>query len=84
MSSGKRHVSRQRADGDLAEACQQPGPYLSVDATQQTSVAGVFAAGDAASPMYNATFASAAGVKAGISAHRALVLDAEQRGMDRS
>lgn len=60
------------------------GPYLSVDAMQQTSVAGVFAAGDVASPMYNATFASAAGVMAGISAHRALVLDAAQRAMDRS
>ena len=60
------------------------GPYLCVDAMQQTSVAGVFAAGDAASPMYNATFASAAGVMAGISAHRALVLDAAQRAMDRS
>lgn len=52
------------------------GPYVRVDETQRTSLAGVFAAGDAASQMYNATFASAAGVMAGVAAHRALVLDA--------
>ena len=38
-----------------------------------TSQPGVFAAGDAASPMHNATLASASGVMAGISAHRALI-----------
>jgi thioredoxin reductase len=38
-----------------------------------TSLPGVFAAGDAASPMHNATLASASGVMAGISAHRALI-----------
>jgi thioredoxin reductase len=38
-----------------------------------TSEPGVFAAGDAASPMHNATLASASGVMAGISAHRALI-----------
>lgn len=38
-----------------------------------TSKQGVFAAGDAASPMHNATLASASGVMAGISAHRALI-----------
>lgn len=52
------------------------GPYVQVDETQQTSVPGVFAAGDAASPMYNATLASAAGVMAGAAAHRALVMEA--------
>lgn len=52
------------------------GPHITVDPMQHTSVPGVFAAGDAASAMYNATFASAAGVMAGVSAHRALVLDA--------
>lgn len=52
------------------------GPYIQVDPMQQTSVAGVFAAGDAAAQMYNATLASAAGVLAGVAAHRALVLDA--------
>lgn len=38
-----------------------------------TSEPGVFAAGDAASPMHNATLATASGVMAGISAHRALI-----------
>lgn len=38
-----------------------------------TSMAGVFAAGDAATPMHNATLASASGVMAGVSAHRALM-----------
>lgn len=50
------------------------GPFVQVDAMKQTSVAGVFAAGDAAQPMHNATLASAAGVLAGVSAHRSLVL----------
>ena len=51
------------------------GPYIQVDPMQQTSVPSVFAAGDAATQMYNATLASAAGVLAGVAAHRALVLD---------
>lgn len=51
------------------------GPNIEVDPMQQTSVPGVFAAGDAATSMYNATLASAAGVMAGIAAHRALVLE---------
>lgn len=49
------------------------GPYLAVDPTQGTSVPGVFAAGDLASPMPNATLAAAAGVMAGSAAHRSLV-----------
>lgn len=52
------------------------GPYIEVDPMQQTSTPGVFAAGDAATAMYNATLASAAGIMAGVSAHRALVLEA--------
>jgi len=52
------------------------GPHIVVDPMQQTSVPSVFAAGDAATAMYNATLASAAGVLAGVSAHRALVLKA--------
>lgn len=51
------------------------GPYLRVDAMKQTSVAGVFAAGDAATAMYNASMAAAAGVMAGVSAHRSLVME---------
>ena len=55
----------------------RPGPYLKVDAQQATSVPGVFAAGDLASPMPNATLAAAAGVMAGGSAHRSLIFDAD-------
>lgn len=51
------------------------GPYIRVDPMQQTSLPGVFAAGDAATQMFNATMASAAGVMAGVAAHRALMMD---------
>ncbi|OXI18703.1 NAD(P)/FAD-dependent oxidoreductase [Burkholderia sp. AU15512] len=54
------------------------GPVVRVDAMKQTSVAGVFAAGDASTPMSNATFASASGVMAGVAAHRSLIV-----GLDR-
>ncbi|HEX2561548.1 FAD-dependent oxidoreductase, partial [Phenylobacterium sp.] len=50
------------------------GPFIQVDGVKQTSVPGVFAAGDAAQAMHNATLASAAGVLAGVSAHRSLVM----------
>lgn len=49
------------------------GRYLRVDDWKQTSVAGVFAAGDVALPMHNATLASAAGVTAGVGAHQSLI-----------
>ena len=49
------------------------GPYIKTDEWGATSIPGLFAAGDAATPMHNATFASAAGVKAGIMAHRSLI-----------
>lgn len=52
------------------------GPNIEVDEMQQTTVPGVFAAGDAATSMYNATLASAAGVMAGVAAHRSLVMEA--------
>lgn len=51
------------------------GPNIQVDEMQQTSLQGVFAAGDAATSMYNATLASAAGVMAGVAAHRTLVME---------
>jgi thioredoxin reductase len=60
------------------------GPNITVDPTQETSVKGVFAAGDAASAMYNATIASAAGVLAGVGAHRALVLETADGARGRS
>jgi thioredoxin reductase len=49
------------------------GPRLRVDDFKQTTVPGVFAAGDAATPMHNATLASASGVMAGVCAHRSLM-----------
>ena len=48
------------------------GGHLRVDDWKQTTVAGVYAAGDAASPMHNATLASAAGVLAGVGTHQSL------------
>ena len=50
------------------------GPVIRVDEQKQTSVPGVFAAGDASTPMSNATLASASGVMAGVRAHRSLVM----------
>jgi len=49
------------------------GPFIQVDGRQQTNFTGVYAAGDAARPMHNATFASADGVMAGIGAHQSLI-----------
>ncbi len=49
------------------------GAFVRVDDWKQTTVAGVYAAGDAASAMHNATLASAAGVLAGVGAHQSLV-----------
>jgi len=49
------------------------GPYIKIDSWGATSVPGVWAAGDAATPMHNATLASAAGVLAGIGVHQAAV-----------
>lgn len=49
------------------------GPVLRVDTRQETTVPGIFAAGDAARIFGNASFASADGVMAGTSAHQSLV-----------
>ncbi len=46
------------------------GPVLRTDARKETSVRGVFAAGDAARVPHNASFASADGGMAGTSAHQ--------------
>jgi thioredoxin reductase len=48
------------------------GPYVRVDGRGLTTMAGVYAAGDAASPMHNGTLASASGVMAGVGAHQSL------------
>lgn len=55
------------------------GPYVRVDPWGATSVPGIWAAGDSAAPMHNATLASAAGVLAGIGAHQAGVRSATGR-----
>lgn len=52
------------------------GPVVRVDDFKATTVPGVYAAGDAARQMHNATFASADGVMAGVSAHQSLMRDA--------
>lgn len=49
------------------------GPFIKVDASQETSIPGVFAAGDAATARHNATLASAAGVLAGVGVHQSLI-----------
>ncbi|MGX5665195.1 NAD(P)/FAD-dependent oxidoreductase [Rhizobium daejeonense] len=58
-----------------AEMADGPqGPFIRVDDWGATSISGLFAAGDAASPMHNGSFASAAGVRAGVNAHRSLTI----------
>ena len=49
------------------------GPRLRVHEFKKTTVPGFFAAGDAATPMHNATLAPASGVMAGVCVHRALI-----------
>ena len=60
------------------------GTRLRTDAAKETTVPGVFAAGDATLPMANATFASADGVLAGSSAHRSLNGEAVRRDLNRA
>lgn len=49
------------------------GPYLEVDMMQQTTVAGVYAAGDLARPVYGAVFAARDGAMAGVAVHQSLI-----------
>ncbi len=51
------------------------GPFVRTDEKKQTTVPGVYCAGDAASGWHTATFAAADGVRAGISAHQSLAFD---------
>jgi thioredoxin reductase len=70
---------RSRLSSDIGEklgcdlADSPFGPILAVDEMKQTSVPGVFAAGDAARPAPNVPFAVADGAMAGVAAHRSLV-----------
>ena len=50
------------------------GPIVRTDARKETSVPGVFCAGDAAREPHSATWAAADGATAGISAHQSLAL----------
>lgn len=51
------------------------GPFIRTDEWKQTTVPGVFAAGDAASPLHVSSLASASGVMAGVGAHQSLVAE---------
>jgi thioredoxin reductase len=53
------------------------GPFIRTDARKATTVPGVYAAGDAALAMHNATLASADGVMAGVGAHQSLAWAAQ-------
>lgn len=70
---------RLRLNGDLAQALgceieETPiGEMIRTDEMKQTTVPGVFAAGDAARVMSNVTLAAADGVMAGIALHRSLI-----------
>lgn len=73
--------SRIRPASDLAEqlGCTfedgPQGPLLQTDASKQTSVPGVYAAGDLTSRGGNASLAAADGVWAGVSLHRSLIFE---------
>ncbi|MEM8589763.1 MAG: NAD(P)/FAD-dependent oxidoreductase [Pseudomonadota bacterium] len=72
-------ISRTRMAAPLADqlGCEFEegpfGPVISTDDQKQTTVAGVYAAGDAARPVHNASWALADGVTAGIAAHQSLL-----------
>jgi thioredoxin reductase len=58
---------------DVAFGEGPAGAFIQVDDWGLTSVDGVYAAGDAARSMHNATLASASGVLAGVGAHQSLM-----------
>ncbi|WP_444917445.1 NAD(P)/FAD-dependent oxidoreductase [Microbulbifer sp. JMSA003] len=51
------------------------GRIVKVDGFKETSVKGVFAAGDLSNPMQSGTFAIASGTMAGVGAHRSLIFN---------
>lgn len=72
-------ITQTRPASDLADqlGCafeQGPfGPYVRVDALQQTSVNGVYAAGDLARPIHQSVWAAADGSSAGVFCHQSLL-----------
>ncbi len=72
-------VTRTRQGTDLAARLgyafeEGPvGPYTVVDRFQQTSVAGVYAAGDICRPVHQAIWAAADGSSAGAVCHQSLL-----------
>jgi thioredoxin reductase len=56
------------------------GPLIRTNEQKQTTIAGVYAAGDATSAVANATLASAAGVMAGVGAHQSLIFEQASAG----
>lgn len=57
----------------------QLGEFICLDEAKRTTVDGVYAAGDAASPMHSATLAAAAGLQAAISAHHAMIAESWEK-----
>jgi thioredoxin reductase len=55
------------------------GPIVTTDANRETTVRGVYCAGDAARARHNATWAAADGVTAGVSAHQSMIFPAASR-----
>lgn len=51
------------------------GSIVKVDAMKESSVKGIYAAGDLSNPMQNGTFAIASGTMAGVAVHRSLIFD---------
>jgi thioredoxin reductase len=76
-------LPRTRLEGPFAEelGCElETGPlgsFCKTDATKETTVKGVFACGDVATPMPAIAFAVADGVRAGIAAHQSLIFRLE-------
>lgn len=57
----------------VATATSPTGPFVRVDMFNSTSVPGVFAAGDVASPISNVALGIGAGTMAGVSCHQSLL-----------
>jgi thioredoxin reductase len=75
-------ISRVRLASDLAErlGCKLTegpfGPYVITNDLRETSEQGIYAAGDMARPIHNATWAASDGVMAGIFCHQSLIVGA--------